>query len=156
MISRLPSSPIVLRALIIFPSLFFLFFLISFLAVYTGAKNGEIERRIVNPVKQSFNNFIKTLESASPTPPPLVTYPTPTPTPKPQIQQNPPPVYYQYQPSPQYNYPTPIPGRPGSKEWEEEFWREWDERGKWIDQKNKEVEEAQKKFCEENPKLCNR
>lgn len=146
-----------LRALLIFTFLFVLFFSTAFFTVYGGLKSGEIEKRILKPAKESWNSFLKNLKAPSPTPVPLEVYltPTPTPTPLPKTQQPPPQIYYEYK-SPQYSYPTPVPGRPGSKEWEEEFWRKWDEMGKQIEQKNKEVEESQKKFCEQNPTLCNR
>lgn len=147
-----------LRALLIFAFLFILFFSTAFFTVYAGVKSGEIEKRILKPAKDSWNSFLKNLTSPSPTPVPLEVYstPTPTPTPIPKTQQPPSRIYYYESKPPQYSYPTPVPGRPGSKEWEEEFWRTWDEKGKWIEQKNKEVEESQKKFCEQNPNLCNR
>ena len=54
-----------------------------------------------------------------------------------------------------YVYPTIVPGAPGSKEWDEEFWKKWNENSAKNDAMQKEVEESQKKFCEENPNLCN-
>ena len=88
--------------------------------------------------------------------------------------------YYYAEPTVVYTYPTAEPGKPGSKEWEEQFWKDWNETNAYIDQKNaevqqsqsefnvqfkeqqaeneafkKQVEESQKKFCEENPDLCN-
>jgi hypothetical protein len=51
--------------------------------------------------------------------------------------------------------PTIIPGSPGSREWDEEFWRKWDEMKKQNEESQKKVEEAQKKFCLDNPTLCN-
>lgn len=54
-----------------------------------------------------------------------------------------------------YVYSTIEPGKPGSKEWEEEFWKNWNEMGVKNDAMQKQVEESQKKFCEENPNLCN-
>ena len=59
-----------------------------------------------------------------------------------------------YQQNAQYVYPTIEPGKPGSKEWEEEFWKNWNEMGAKNDEMQKQVEESQKKFCEENPNLC--
>lgn len=52
-----------------------------------------------------------------------------------------------------YTYPTKTDAQ---KAWDEEFQRKWDEMSKYNEQKNKEVQEAQKKFCEENPNLCDR
>jgi len=54
---------------------------------------------------------------------------------------------------PTYTYPTKTDAQ---KARDEEFQRKWDEMSKYNEQKNKEVQEAQKKFCEENPNLCNR
>lgn len=146
-----------LRALIIFSLLLVLFISTAFFTVYAGIKSGEIEKRILKPAKESWNSFLKNLATPSPTPVPLEVYltPTPTQTPIPKTQQSPPQIYYEYKP-PQYSYPTPVPGRPGSKEWEEEFWRKWDEMGKKNEESQRRVEESQKKFCQENPNLCNR
>ncbi len=55
----------------------------------------------------------------------------------------------------QYNLPSIAPGAPGSREWEEDFWKRWEEMGKKNEEMQKKVEESQKKFCEENPNLCN-
>lgn len=150
-------GPLALRALLIFTFLSVLFISTAFFTVYAGIKSGEIEKRFLKPAKESWQSFLKNLTAPAPSPShlKLSITPTPTPTPTPRIQQSPPQIYYEYK-QPQYSYPTPVPGRPGSKEWEEDFWRTWDERGKWIEQKNKEVEESQKKFCEQNPNLCNR
>lgn len=60
------------------------------------------------------------------------------------------PTSYVY---PTYSYPTKTAEQ---IKWEEDFQKEWNERQIYIDQKNKEVRDAQKKFCEENPDLCNR
>lgn len=79
-----------------------------------------------------------------------------------------------------YVYPTAVPGQPGSTEWSEQFWKDWNETKSYIDDKNSQVqqsqeefmknfeqqkleneafkqkvEESQRKFCEENPDLCN-
>jgi hypothetical protein len=57
---------------------------------------------------------------------------------------------------PTYSFPTAKPGEPGSKEWEEEFQRKWDEMTKSNAEAQKRVEEAQRQFCEQNPDLCKR
>ena len=54
---------------------------------------------------------------------------------------------------PTYSYPTKTDSQ---KAWDEEFQRKWDEMRKYNEMKNKEVQDAQKKFCEENPDLCNK
>ncbi len=67
-----------------------------------------------------------------------------------QKQYYPTPTSYVY---PTYSYPTKTQDQ---IKWEEDFQRDWDERQSYIDQKNKEVRDAQKKFCEENADLCNK
>lgn len=57
---------------------------------------------------------------------------------------------------PTYVYPTIKPGDPGSKEWNDEFWKKWEEMSKSNADAQKAVEEAQKVFCQENPDLCKR
>lgn len=58
-------------------------------------------------------------------------------------------------PIPSIAYPTIAPGEPGSKEWNEEFWKKWNEMSQQNNDLQKSVEEAQKQFCQENPSLCN-
>lgn len=58
-------------------------------------------------------------------------------------------------PVPTITYPTIAPGEPGSKEWNDAFWKKWNEMSQQNSDLQKTVEEAQKQFCQENPTLCN-
>lgn len=52
-------------------------------------------------------------------------------------------------------YPTAAPGSPGSKEWEDNFWKTWNEMGAQNAAMQKQVEESQAQFCRDHPSLCN-
>lgn len=117
------------RSRIIFLGLFVLCIASFTGSLYIGLESGEIQKKISETQKQ-WRDFQKSLEPL-PTPIPVIiqTYPTPTEEPIPtdipaQKQQT---NYYYYTYPTSKPYPTVIPGRPGSKEWEDEFWRKWDE-----------------------------
>lgn len=74
----------------------------------------------------------------------------PKPSSRRSLPTNPPRISY-FTPTP---WPSIIPGQPGSKEWEEEFWRRWEELGKKNAEFQKQVEAAQKEFCQSHPALC--
>jgi len=50
---------------------------------------------------------------------------------------------------------TPAPGEPGSAEWQADFDKKWSEMSAKNAASQKQVEDAQKKFCQDNPSLCN-
>lgn len=117
------------RSRIIFLGLFVLCIASFTGSLYAGLESGEIQKKISETQKQ-WRDFQKSLEPL-PTPIPVIiqAYPTPTEEPTPtdiptQKQQT---NYYYYTYPTSKPYPTAIPGRPGSKEWEDEFWRKWDE-----------------------------
>ena len=58
---------------------------------------------------------------------------------------------YQY---PTWIFPTVAPGQPGSKEWEAEFQRKWDEMTKQNQYMQQQVQQSQQQFCQQNPTLC--
>lgn len=58
---------------------------------------------------------------------------------------------YQY---PIWIFPTVATGQPGSKEWEAEFQRKWDEMTKQNQQMQQQVQQSQQQFCQQNPTLC--
>lgn len=165
---------VLFRSRFIFLGLFVLFLTVFSGALFAGMQSGEITKKIASAQK-NWRDFQKALEPL-PTPTPIFIkeYPTPTdePTPTP-IQQR----YYQpssptstpvpQQPQRSYtfpSYPTPIPfqfptavpGQPGSKEWEADFQKKWDEMTKQNAAMQKQVEDAQKAFCDKNPSLCNK
>ncbi|GEM_PF-6022231 len=123
-----------------------------------GLESGELPKKAAQ-IKKGWQELAKTFEPLpTPTPIKLKTFPAPTitTTPTPTLAPKPKTIYY-YQPYPTSTpFPTIIPGRPGSKEWEEEFWRKWDEMGKHNAEMQKKVEDSQKAFCEKNASLCNR
>lgn len=151
-----PTSPpsFVVRAFLIFSFLFSLFFVVLVGAIYTGAKSGEIKRKIVEPLTNSYANLIKqintpntpTFNTIEPTQKPTE---TPVPSVAPTKTQN---IYYVYPTA--TPYPTIVPGQPGSKEWEEEFQKKWNEMSTKNSQMQQQVEDSQKKFCQEHADLC--
>ncbi|MEO6508781.1 MAG: hypothetical protein ABIO02_02410 [Patescibacteria group bacterium] len=57
--------------------------------------------------------------------------------------------------TPTNTFPTIEPGAPGSKEWDEEFWRKWDEISKHNKEMEQQVDESHRQFCEQHPSFCN-
>lgn len=115
------------RSRIIFLGLFVLCIASFTGSLYIGLESGEIQKKITSAQKQ-WRDFQKSLEPL-PTPKPIIiqTYPTPT-----ESVPTPPSTPVKQASSPDTTsgsapYPTAIPGRPGSKEWEDEFWRKWNE-----------------------------
>lgn len=161
-IRKTSSAVVIKRAAVIFSSLILLIIVAATVAVYSGVKSGEIQRRFLQPLERKIAEIWKVLTEPPKRenlllPSPSTATPSATTTP-PRFYQHyeykvEPTVIYRY---PTYSYPTPIPGRPGSKEWDEEFWKKWDETGKRNAEMQKQVEENQKKFCEQNADLCNR
>ncbi|MDO8498129.1 MAG: hypothetical protein Q7S61_06330 [bacterium] len=58
---------------------------------------------------------------------------------------------YQY---PTWIFPTVAPGQPGSKEWNEQFWKQWNDMTKQNQQMQQQVQQSQQQFCQQNPTLC--
>ena len=142
-------------------------------SLYAGWKSGGIQKIIIDPtvsavkkVKEIISDFNvnpplkkditnKNEKNFAPQASPKINRITSTiqpqiPTVTPTLPQT---IYY---PDPTMTSPTIIPGSPGSKEWNEEFWRKWDEMKRQNEEAQKKVEEAQKKFCQDNPTLCNK
>lgn len=150
-----PQTDFVVRAFILFGVLFGLLSVVLVGAVYAGTKSGEINHKIVEPLKNSYENFLKQMNAPAPaahtielkqvstensTVTPIAT-PTKTPV-----------IYYVYPTS--TPYPTIIPGQPGSKEWEEQFQKTWNDMSTKNSQMQQQVEDSQKKFCQEHADLC--
>jgi hypothetical protein len=143
------------RATIIFTTII-VFFIISVFTLYAiGKTNKKIQKTYFEPVVQWFNLLKKqiTAEEKSTTnslkKEDILPLPTRLPSSSTEFYKQ--PIYvYPTLPPP----PTIEPGKPGSEEWDKEFWRKWNEMGKKNAEMQQKVEESQKKFCQENPNLC--
>lgn len=142
--------------------------------VVAGWNEGQLETKVTAPLKELFFTVQNALKPSPmpPEPSPFqysssseatpeaitrgapeathsVVYFTPIPTKVSVIPtQN---VHYVY---PTTVYPTVAPGAPGSKEWNDAFWKRWEEMGQHNSEMQHQVEEAQKTFCENNPSIC--
>lgn len=134
--------------------------IITVLAV--NIQNGEIVKSLTAIGKSfySFNEQPSTNTSDpyfSPHEFPILTIATPSATPKPTTSNYYNKTYYPTsKPFPTYVFPTVVPGQPGSKEWEEQFQKQWDEMTKKNAEMQKQVEDSQKAFCSQHPDLCNK
>lgn len=168
----------VFRARIAFLGLIILLLLSSSTSLYAGFTGGEINKKIIAPYKkfnQSLSDYFKKIlseeDKSSPKPPinnftiinstseakiiiddKVYQSPKTTAVPK-KTQEYKQVIEFVY---PTYIIPTAVPGQPGSKEWDEEFRKKWDEMSKKNAEMQKQVEESQKKFCQDNPNLCNK
>lgn len=140
---------------------------IAFL-IYLTIQSGELQNKYLGPLQKAYQEFTQSSQKEPnneslelPMPEDTAVQPSPTvtpsliltPTPTIYIQKKPATQYYA---EPTYAYPTIAPGSAGTSQWQEEFWKKWNEMTEKNAQMQKQVQESQKKFCEENAELCNK
>ncbi len=122
-------------------------------SAYALIKSGEINNRIVNPIKKNIDSISKALEAPIPT---MIPDPTAEPTIEP-TEAPAPTVVIIYKKSVSNDtykpptYATPKPGELGSKEWIDNFNKEFNDAQK----RTQETIQKQQQFCKDNPSLCN-
>jgi hypothetical protein len=159
------------RASLIFIALLVVILLSSSVSIYAGWKSGDFDKQLFQPIRKTADTFNKAINRMIQSPTNNDSYyqksylpestasaessininndvnsnKAVTPTQVTQHQF----VYPTYTP-----YPTIVPGQPGSKEWEEQFQKNWNDMQKKIDENQKNVEESQRQFCIDHPTLC--